>query len=345
MTRDSARDDLPRSEEALEELLSRPTSSLPARLATAKGDIVVLGAGGKMGPSLACMAKRADSPRRVIAVSRWSDPKVAERLAGQGVEIVEADLLNPRAVDTLPDAPNVVFMAGQKFGTSANPAMTWAMNTAVPAFVAERYAGARTVVFSTGNVYALTPPARGGSRESDVPQPVGEYANSCLARERLFEAAAARHGSPVAIVRLNYAHDLRYGVLTDVATRIFNREPVDVRMGYVNVIWQGDANARALAALGLAAAPEAYFVNVAGPATLRVADLARSLGDRLGIAPILTGDEAPDALLSNASRMTDLLADPLLPLDTLLDWVANWVRNGGRVLGKPTRFEGRDGRF
>ena len=345
MTRDPARDDPPRSEEALEELLSRPTSSLPARLATAKGGIVVLGAGGKMGPSLARMAKRADSTRRVIAVSRWSDPKVAERLAAQGVEIVEADLLNPRAVDTLPDAPNVVFMAGQKFGTSANPAMTWAMNAAVPAFVAERYAGARTVVFSTGNVYALTPSARGGSRESDVPQPVGEYANSCLARERLFEAAAARHKSPVAIVRLNYAHDLRYGVLTDVATRIFNREPVDVRMGYVNVIWQGDANARALAALGLAAAPEAYVVNVAGPETLRVADLARSLGDRLGIAPILTGDEAPDALLSNASRMTDLLADPLLPLDTLLDWVASWVRDGGRLLGKPTRFEGRDGRF
>ena len=345
MTRDSARADPPHSEEALEELLSRPTPSLPDRLATVAGDIVVLGAGGKMGPSLARMAKRADSTRRVIAVSRWSDRKVAERLAAHGIEIVEADLLNARAVETLPNAPNVVFMAGQKFGTSANPAMTWAMNAAVPAFVAERYAGARTVVFSTGNVYALTLPARGGALESDLPRPVGEYANSCLARERVFEAAAARHESPVAIVRLNYAHDLRYGVLTDVATRIFNGEPVDVRMAWVNVIWQGDANARALAALGLATAPEAYVVNVAGPETLRVADLARSLGNRLGVAPNLTGDEAPDALLSNASRMTELLSDPLLPLETLLDWVASWVLSGGHLLGKPTRFEGRDGRF
>jgi nucleoside-diphosphate-sugar epimerase len=219
------------------------------------------------------------------------------------------------------------------------------MNAAVPAFVAERYAGARTVVFSTGNVYPLTPPERDGSRESDPPAPVGEYAFSCLARERIFAAAAARHRTPIAIVRLNYAHDLRYGVLTDLALRIVRGEPIDLGMGFVNVIWQGDANAFALAALAHAAEPEPFIVNVAGPATLRVADLARALGERLGVEPVLAGAEGRDALLSDASRMRTLLEHSLLPTDTLLDWVAGWVRDGGPLLGKPTSFERRDGRF
>ena len=343
MTRDASR---PPSDEAeLEELLSRPPASLQDTLAHVPGDLLILGAGGKMGPSLARMAKRGNPARRVIAVSRWSDPSKADALRAHGVETMHADLLDPRSLASLPDAPNVVFMAGQKFGTGDAPATTWAMNAAVPAFVGERYAGSRTVVFSTGNVYALTPPARGGSLESDLPQPIGEYANSCLARERLFSAAAARHGSPVSIVRLNYAHDLRYGVLTDLAVRLTRREPIDLRMSFVNVIWQGDANARALAALVPAAAPDPFVVNIAGPAILRVGDLVRSLADRLGVAPVLDGDEAPDALLSNASRMHELMADPLLPLETLLDWVAAWVQRGGRLLGKPTGFERRDGRF
>jgi nucleoside-diphosphate-sugar epimerase len=236
-------------------------------------------------------------------------------------------------------------MAGQKFGTSGHPASTWAMNAAVPAFVAERYAASRTVVFSTGNVYPLTPPARGGSRESDEPMPVGEYAYSCLARERLFTAAAARHGTPVSIVRLNYAHDLRYGVLTDLAARLMQGTPVDVAMGYVNVIWQGDANALALAALARAAAPEPYVVNVAGRETLPVRELAQRLAARLRVPVHLEGHEAPDALLSDSTRMQELLGDPLLPVDTLLDWVAQWIEAGGRLLGKPTSFEKRDGRF
>jgi nucleoside-diphosphate-sugar epimerase len=219
------------------------------------------------------------------------------------------------------------------------------MNAAVPAFVAERYAGARVVVFSTGNVYPLSAPSHGGSSETDAPAPVGEYAYSCLARERLFAAASARHGTLVSIVRLNYAHDLRYGVLTDLAARIASRQPVSLAMGYVNVIWQGDANALALAALAHAAAPEPYVVNVAGPDVLRVADLATALGARLGIEPIFTGTEAPDALLSRSTRMRDLLDQPLLTLDTLLDWVADWVARGGPLLNKPTGFEKRDGRF
>ena len=335
----------PVNEADLEERLSRPTASLPEILSQVPGDVVILGAGGKMGPSLARMARRADATRRIIAVSRWSDPAKADALHGHGVETLVADLQDRRSLAALPDAPNIVFMAGQKFGTADRPLATWAMNAAVPAFVGERYSGSRIVVFSTGNVYSLTAPERGGSRETDVPMPIGEYANSCLARERIFSAAAARHGSPTAIVRLNYAHDLRYGVLTDLATRLMRQGPIDLRMSFVNVIWQADANALALAALGRAAAPDPFVVNVAGPTILRVAELARALGDRLGVAPAFAGEEAADALLSNASRMHGLTGDPLLPLDTLLDWVAAWILGGGRVLGKPTGFERRDGRF
>ena len=335
----------PRDEDDLEERLSRPPAALAAVLATVPGDVLVLGAGGKMGASLARMARRADPARRVIAVSRWTNRRAAETLRAHGVDTIGTDLLAPGELAALPDTPNVVFMAGQKFGTTGDPNATWAMNAALPAFVAERFAGARTVVFSTGNVYPLTPPALGGSRETDPPAPVGEYAFSCLARERIFGAAAARHHTPVAIVRLNYAHDLRYGVLTDLALRVVRREPIDLAMGYVNVIWQGDANAFALAALAKAATPDPYIVNVAGPETHRVADLARALGQRLGVEPVLTGHEGSDALLSDASRMRELLDHPPLPFDTLLDWVAGWVRAGGPLLGKPTSYERRDGRF
>jgi nucleoside-diphosphate-sugar epimerase len=335
----------PRTEAELEERLSRPTPALSAALVRAPGDLIVLGAGGKMGPSLTRMARRADPARRVVAVSRWSSASAAASLASDGIETISADLLDPRALDTLPDAPNVVFMAGQKFGTAGNPAATWAMNAAVPAFVAERYAGARIVVFSTGNVYPLVPATSGGARETDAPAPVGEYAYSCLARERIFSAAAARHTSPTAIVRLNYAHDLRYGVLTDLALRIARGEPVDLGMGFVNVIWQGDANALALAALAATSAPDPFIVNVAGPDVLRIADLARALGERLGVDPSFAGEEKPDALLSDGRRMRTILDHALLPHQTLLDWVADWVRRGGTILGKPTGFERRDGRF
>ena len=341
----AARAAAPHTEAELDEVLSRPSPALAAALATAPGGIIVLGAGGKMGPSLARMAKRADPGRRVIAASRWSDAAAAGALDAEGVETVRADLLDPQALAALPDAPNVVFMAGQKFGTAGDPSPTWAMNAAVPAFVAERFAGARTVVFSTGNVYALTPVAHGGARETDPLAPVGEYAWSCLARERIFTAAAHRHRSPTAIVRLNYAHDLRYGVLTDLATRILANEPIDLAMGYVNVIWQGDANALALAALARASAPGPFIVNVAGPEVLRVGELARALAARLGRPAQLVGREADDALLSDSTHMRTLLGDPLLPLDTLLDWVAGWASRGGRLLGKPTKFERRDGRF
>lgn len=341
----------PDSIEALEELLSRPRAQTADTLRDLPGDIVVLGAGGKMGPSLARMARRAATiadggagARRVIAVSRFSDAAAAASLRAAGVETHPADLLDPAAVASLPDAALVVFMAGQKFGTASAPSLTWAMNTLVPAHCAARYSGARTVVFSTGNVYPLVAADGPGSREVDAPAPVGEYAASCLGRERLFEHASVHDGTPVAIVRLNYAVDLRYGVLVDLAARVRDGEPIDLAMGYVNTIWQGDAGRIALEALRHAASPP-YVVNVTGPERLAVREVAEALGNRLGRAPRFVNTEAADALLSDTLRMAADFAPIDVPAATLIEWVAEWVAAGRPLLGKPTRFERRDGRF
>ncbi|HEY2366912.1 MAG TPA: NAD-dependent epimerase/dehydratase family protein, partial [Polyangiaceae bacterium] len=237
---------------------------------------------------------------RVIAASRFSSAKAEQSLRAAGIETIKCNLLDRGAVAALPDAPNVVFMAGQKFGTRDAPSSTWAMNVVLPSIAAERYAASRIVAFSTGNVYALTPVRAGGSRESDTPAPVGEYAMSCLGRERVFEDAAARRGTPVAIVRLNYAVDLRYGVLVDIASRVLGGNPVDLRMGHVNVIWQGDANDWALRCLAHASATPPFLVNVTGRETLSVREIATLFGAMFGRAPVFTGAEAPDALLSNA---------------------------------------------
>ncbi|MFL5578771.1 MAG: NAD-dependent epimerase/dehydratase family protein [Gemmatimonadaceae bacterium] len=344
------------NEHELHERLSRPTPAAVDALRRCPGDVIVLGAGGKMGPSLATMLRRAadevatrDGPpgarrRRVLAVSRWSSAAAAAHLEAEGVEVVAADLADRDAVDHLPDAPNVIFMAGQKFGTQGAPSATWAMNVVVPAYCADRYRDSRIVAFSTGNVYPLLPAAGGGARETDAPAPVGEYAASCLGRERVFEHWSNTRGTRVAIVRLNYAVDLRYGVLVDVALKVWRGEPVDVTNGYVNVIWQGDANALAIACLPHAATPP-FVVNVTGPELLRVRDVARELGRLLGRAPTIVGDEAPDALLSRTDRMRDTLGPASVPAATLLEWVAEWVRAGNPLLGKPTKFERRDGKF
>jgi nucleoside-diphosphate-sugar epimerase len=348
----------PSDDDALEERLARPTAAAVAALRRCPGDVVVLGAGGKMGPSLARMLRRAAdaadgarTARRVFAVSRWSAPDGAEgALEDAGVETRRCDLLDRAAVAALPDAPNVVFMAGQKFGTTDAAHRTWAMNTIVPAVCADRYAGARTVAFSTGNVYALSPAGVAGTRprmsaETDAPAPVGEYAASCLGRERVFEHYAATRGTPLAIVRLNYAVDLRYGVLVDIARRVWAGEPVDVTMGYVNVIWQGDANALAIAALAHAAPEPPFVVNVTGPLRLSVREVAHDLGALLGRTAVIAGAESPDALLADTARMRGTLGEAEVDYPTLAGWVAAWVRRGGRSLGKPTRFEVRDGRF
>lgn len=333
------------TESELDDLLSTPRPETRAALDACPGDVIILGAGGKMGPTLSRMVRRAsNNGRRVIAVSRWSSKDAERALNDAGVETVACDLLDRDAVDRLPDAPNVIYMAGQKFGTTGAPAMTWAMNTIVPANCAERYKQSRIVAFSTGNVYALTPADRGGSREDDQPGPVGEYAASCLGRERVFELYAERHGTRVAIDRLNYAIDLRYGVLVDLALRVFRGEQVPLAMGYVNVIWQGDANRIAIECLAQAASPP-FVVNVTGAERLSVRELAEWFAARFDKPAEFSGAEGPDALLSNTSRMRDSFAPPEVPLDQMLAWVAGWVEQGGHLLGKPTKFEARDGKF
>ena len=339
----------PRDEADLEARLADPRPETVAALARCPGDLLVLGAGGKMGPTLARMAlaaaHRADGghPRRVIAVSRFSSLRSERALREAGVHTIRCDLLDRAAVAALPDAANVIFMAGQKFGTHDAPSRTWMMNVVVPAICAERFAASRIVAFSTGTVYPLTPVGYGGARETDAPAPVGEYAWSCLGRERVFEHAVAA-GARVALMRLNYAIDLRYGVLTDLARRILHGDPVSLDMGLVNVIWQGDANRAALELLPHAGSPP-FVLNVTGGEALSVRVLANELGRRLAREPRFVDTEAPDALLSNTDRMAQTLAPPAMDLATMLDWVAEWVRAGRPLLDKPTHFDVRDGTF
>lgn len=336
------------TEAELDELLSTPRAETIEALRECPGDVVVLGAGGKMGPTVARMAARAANQvgdgRRVFAVSRFGTPAVARALGAAGVETIVCDLLDRDAVAQLPDAPNVIFMAGQKFGTSDAPATTWAMNTIVPAICAERFRAARIVAFSTGNVYPLTPVTQGGARETDSVGPVGEYASSALGRERALEFYSARNRTPVAIIRLNYAIDLRYGVLTDIALRVWRGEPVALAMGHVNVIWQGDASRIAIEALAHAATPP-FVVNVTGTETLPVRDIAEMFGRALQRSVRFKGKERADALLSNTDRMRSTFAAPDVSLDTMIQWIADWIREDGPMLGKPTHFEERSGKF
>jgi nucleoside-diphosphate-sugar epimerase len=330
--------------EQLEELLSRPSPALGAALAQAPGDIVVLGVGGKMGPTLARMAKRADPGRRVIGVARFSEPGLRERLQGWGIDCVEADLLSRDALAGLPDAPNVVFMAGRKFGSVGSEWLTWAMNAHVPALVAERYAGSRIVAFSTACVYPFVSTAGEGAPETVPPTaPSGEYANSCVARERMFQHFSHAHGTPGRLLRLSYAIDMRYGVLHDVARKVLQREPIDLAMGHANIIWQGDANDWSLRALAHCTTPTSAL-NVSGP-KVGIRAVARALGDRLGIAPLLEGTEADTAWLVDCSEAFRLFGAPPVGLDTMLDWTADWVQRGGASLGKPTHYEARDGKY
>jgi nucleoside-diphosphate-sugar epimerase len=332
----------------LDELLSQPSPAAVDALRAAEGDIMVLGAGGKMGPTLSRMARRAMDaaglPFRVISVARFSSPGLRYTLEAHGIDTVQCDLLDETAVAALPDAANIIFMAGRKFGSTGDEPLTWAMNTHVPAIVSRRFRTSRIVAFSTGNVYGLTPSGRGGSREDDVPAPVGEYAMSCLGRERLFQYFSRAQGTPMAILRLNYAVEMRYGVLVDLATRIARGEPIDLSMGYVNVIWQGDANAMALAALARASSP-ALIVNVAGPEELSVRTISENLARLMGRTAAFAGTELPDALLSNGTRGYDLLGAPRVDAARVLSWTADWVQRGGESLGKPTHFESRAGQF
>lgn len=312
------------------------------------GDVLILGAGGKMGPTLARMAKRAvaelGNDRRVIAVSRFSTPGLAGSLHADDIDVVSADLSDASVWAGLPDAPNVVFLVGQKFGTTGAPGKTWHTNVVVPAYAASRYRGSRVVVFSTGNVYALTPVDRGGSVESDAPEPRGEYAMSCVGRERVWEHAAATWGTASAIMRLNYACDLRYGVLVDIARSVREEKPVALGMGFVNCLWQGDANAYALSLLSRCAVPPSVL-NVTGVECLRVRDLAAFFAERFGVPLQTSGVESSDALLSNAARMSQWFGEPRVQAPELLEWVADWVAQDGVSLGKATHFDERKGEY
>ena len=328
-------------------MLARPSAADVAFARTLAGDVAVVGAGGKMGPSLARRLRRAvvqaGRPCRVFAVSRFSSPDLATALEADGIDVVRADLLDPAQVAALPDADDVLYLSGMKFGASARPDLTWAQNTIVPAHVARRYARARIVAFSTGNVYPFVDPASGGSVESDAPAPVGEYAQSCLGRERVFEYFAHERGTRSLLFRLFYAVDLRYGTLMDIAGKVARDEEIDLTVGHVNAIWQGDASSYAIRGLALCAAPP-RALNVTGP-VVSVREAAQFFGRRLGRAPRLAGTEGPRALLGNAARCRSLLGPPEVPLPRLMEWCAAWVERGGRSLGKPTKFEGTDGRF
>jgi nucleoside-diphosphate-sugar epimerase len=332
----------------LENLLSEPSPGAIDTLRRLEGDLILLGVGGKMGPTLARMAKRASVqvgvPRRVIGVSRFTAPGEEANLREHGVETIRCDLLDEDAVARLPDVPNVVFMTGMKFGSTGQEALTWAMNAYLPSIVCKKYRRSRIVAFSTGNVYGLVPVGSGGSRETDTPNPVGEYAMSCLGRERMFEHFSRTLQIPMTLIRLNYACELRYGVLVDLAKKVWREELIDLDMGYFNVMWQGDANAMSLQTFDLLAAPPAV-VNLTGPETLSVRDVATELGKLMRKAPRFVGKEADTALLSNAQPLLERFGPPRVSAGQLILWIADWVMHGGPTLGKPTHFESREGRF
>ncbi len=340
-------EDLPErieDESALEELLSRPTPELVSDLGAVDGDILVLGVGGKVGPTLARMAKRAAPDKRVIGVARFSDAELRARIEGWGIETLTRDLLDPYQVAGLPDVQNVVYMAGKKFGAEGDKPFTWAMNTLVPALVAQRFRASRIVAFSTLCVYPFAPVLGPGCDETVPPGPPGDYANSCVGRERMFEYFSHWHGTPGRLVRLCYAIDLRYGVLFDVAKWVRDGTPIPLATGHANVIWQGDAVAQILRSFAHCTDPTTPL-NIGGPGNVGIRWLAEEFGRRLGKAPQFEGSEADQAWVTDCSAAQRLFGHPVVPLPKMVDWVADWVRHDMAHYEKPTRYEVRDGRF
>ncbi|MGN7759993.1 NAD-dependent epimerase/dehydratase family protein [Paenibacillus sp. 22594] len=334
--------------EELEVGMTTPSDELIRDIRELDGDILLLGIGGKMGPTLGKLAvnavKEAGGNKRVLGASRLSDSSLREELEQAGIETFPVDLLNDAELQKLPEVRNVLYMAGNKFGTAGNEHFTWAMNAYLPGRVAEKFRESRIVVFSTGNVYPLTPLIQGGASEEHLTGPIGEYGQSCLGRERVFEHFSRKYEIPMAVYRLNYAIDLRYGVLLEVAKAVHAGTPVDVTMGHVNVIWQGDANEIALRSLRICSTPPAVL-NVTGPETVSIRWIAEEFGARLGAKPTFTGTEAATALLSNAGRSHQLFGYPSVSLRDMIDWTAAWVAEGGATLNKPTHFQERKGNY
>jgi len=334
--------------EALDEVMTRPQPALIEFVKTLSGPLLILGAGGKMGPTLAILARRAADAAghalEVIAVSRFTDAQARQTLESHGIKTLTCDLFDRAALKSLPDAENVIYLVGLKFGTSNNPALTWAANTLIPANVAERYPQARIAALSTGNVYPVASIKDKGWAESAALTPLGEYANSAVARERIFEYKSARNGTPITLVRLSYALDLRYGVLVDIAQKVFAGHPVDLTSGYVNCIWQGDANDYVIRSLALASSPPTAL-NLTGSEIVSVRATAARFGELMRRPVQFTSHEADTALLSDTTLLRSQLGDPPTPLEAVLRWTADWITHGGYVLNKPTHFEVRDGAF
>lgn len=336
------------TEAELEALLTRPSAGLREFARQLPSPLLILGAGGKMGPSLALLARRAAEaarhPLRIIAVSRFGNKQLMDHLHRNQIETIACDLLDPAAVGRLPDAPNVIYLVGLKFGTSSNPSATWAVNTIVPTRIAERFVSSRIVALSTGNVYPPTATNADGAGENHPLTPLGEYANSAVARERIFEFHSRNQGTPIVLLRLFYAVELRYGVLVDIARRVHSGEPIDLSNGHFNCVWQGDANTMVIRALELAASPPTAW-NLCRPEIFSVREVAGRVGKLLGRAPSFTGLESATALIGNSGALCAKLGNPSVGLDQMLNWIAHWIRAGGPDLHKPTHFESRDGQY
>jgi hypothetical protein len=343
LTRDNLPDTIP-DIATLDDLLCLPSQALIDDLARVDGDIMILGVAGKMGPTLAGLAKAALPHRRVIGVARFSDAGAKAWLETRGVETLGCDLLDETAIAALPKVSNIVFMAGRKFGAEGDLSLTWAMNAHVPALVAQAFAQSRIVAFSTGCVYPFVPVKGKGADESVAPNPPGEYAQSCVGRERMFEYFSRKFATPGRLFRLNYAIDMRYGVLYDVASKVLQGKPIDVSLGHVNFIWQGDASAQALRCLADCDTPTSP-INVSGHQILAVRDLAAKFGKHLGRDPVIVGNEEPTAWVTDTSQAVKLFGLPIVDTDRLIAWTADWVARSMPNLGKPTKYEVRDGRY
>jgi len=332
----------------LEDLLSTPTPEAIKMFAGLEGDIMFLGIGGKIGPSMASMAKRACEQagveKRMYGVALFESDEQRKQLENIGIKTYHGDLLDPDFIQGLPKVKNVYFLAGMKFGSEDNLSMTWAVNSFMPALVADYYKESNIVAFSTGCVYPLVSVESGGSLETDAPAPVGEYAQSCLGRERMFEYGSKQHGTKVCMIRLNYSVELRYGVLVDIALKVKKEEPIDLSMGYFNVIWQGDVNDVVLRSLEICESP-AKYLNITGPDTLSVRDVAMEFGKLFGKNPELINEEARTALLNNSEHAFQLFGRPKVSTERIIKWIAEWINQGGKMLGKPTHYEVRDGKY